>query len=235
MSGSAPMRRRERVGVQRPRAAEGDEPEVARVVAALDRHDAQRGVHVLVGDVDDRLRGGHGVDAQPLGDRRHGPLGRLDVERQAPAELGPAREPAEHDVGVGDRRLRPAASVAGGPGIGARAARADLERAGEVQVGDRAAAGAHAVDVGAAGLELVVAELRLALDGDLAVTAQRDVGRRPAHVEREDVRHAHAAREVRRAHRPAGRAGERDVDRPLLRGPSAHRAAVGAHDVQPSA
>ena len=46
-------------------------------------------------------------------------------------------EPAEHDVGVGDGRLGAAAAIADRAGIGARAVRADLERADVVDPGDR--------------------------------------------------------------------------------------------------
>ena len=45
-------------------------------------------------------------------------------------------EPAEHDVGVGDRRLGAAAAIADRAGLGARAVRTDLERADVVDPGD---------------------------------------------------------------------------------------------------
>ena len=44
--------------------------------------------------------------------------------------------------GVGDRRIFAAAAVAGGPGIGARALRADFDTAGLVESHDRPASGA---------------------------------------------------------------------------------------------
>ena len=56
-------------------------------------------------------------------------------------------EDAEQEVGVGDRRLGPAAPVAGGPGVGAGRARPDAQRAAAVAPPDRAAAGADGVDV----------------------------------------------------------------------------------------
>jgi hypothetical protein len=43
--------------VQRPGAAEGQQREVARIMAALDRHDADRADHVVVGDREDAARG----------------------------------------------------------------------------------------------------------------------------------------------------------------------------------
>ena len=59
--------------MQRPGAAEGDEREVARVVTALDRDDAQRAQHLGVDDVDDR----RGVDAVERA------FGRVPVELDA--------------------------------------------------------------------------------------------------------------------------------------------------------
>ena len=78
----------------------------------------------------------HLVDA-PGGPRRARPSGsrrparsaasrRRDVERHAAAEEEAGIVVAEHQVGVGDRRLRAAPAVAGRAGIGAGGMRADL-------------------------------------------------------------------------------------------------------------
>ena len=67
---------------------------------------------------------------------------RRDVELHAPAEEEAGIVVAEHEVGVGDRRLGAAEAVAGGPGIGAGRVRADLQQADLVDGRDRAAAGA---------------------------------------------------------------------------------------------
>ena len=110
----------ERARVQRPGAAERDEREVARVVAALDRDDAQRPQHLGVDDPDDRLR-------VEVAERA---LGRGAVE------LDPAREArgqaAEQKVRVGHRRQRPAAAVARRAGVGAGALRPDAHRPARV-------------------------------------------------------------------------------------------------------
>ena len=104
---------RERTGVQRPGPAEGDEREVTRVVALLDGDDPQGAEHFRVDDVDDVGRV----------DRPEGTLGRRSVELE-PA--GKARgEPAEEQVGIGHRRLLPAAAVARRAGHRARAVGAD--------------------------------------------------------------------------------------------------------------
>src|SRR5918998_1270243 len=78
--GSGPNEPPERAGVHRARAAEGDEPELARIVAPLDADDPQGGVHVLVDDLEYRLRGLLGAHIQGLRDRLDGPPGRLLVE-----------------------------------------------------------------------------------------------------------------------------------------------------------
>ena len=69
------------------------------------------------------------------------------VERHAAAEQAARREPAEHEVGVGDGGLCAAAAVAGRARLRARALRADLHQPVAVEPGDRAAAGADRVDV----------------------------------------------------------------------------------------
>ena len=131
----------DRAGVHRTGAAERGEREAARIVAAGDRHHAQRVGHVRVGDPHDR-RGG-GLDGQPqrLGHRAIDRLARrLRVEPDAAAERPRRVERAEHEVGVGQRRVPAAGAVRGRARVGARAVRADRERAEAVDRGDRAAA-----------------------------------------------------------------------------------------------
>jgi predicted SnoaL-like aldol condensation-catalyzing enzyme len=65
IDGHEPSSLRQRVGMQRTSATEGDQRVVARVVALLDRHEAQRADHVLVDDVVDAL--GRVLDGQPSG------------------------------------------------------------------------------------------------------------------------------------------------------------------------
>ena len=97
-----------------PRAAEADEHEVARVVAALDGDEAERVHHRRVRDLDDPVRGLDDVEAERLG------AALLDRARARPRRRGaisPPRkyvrvEPPEHEVRVGDGRLGAAAPVA---------------------------------------------------------------------------------------------------------------------------
>ena len=94
--------------MQRAGAAEGDEREIARIVAAPDGDQPDGVGHVGVGDLDDRrwrLR-----EAQPerLGDAWRGSPARrrrLSSFIMPPASAG--AEPPEDDVGVGVGRLVP--------------------------------------------------------------------------------------------------------------------------------
>ena len=119
---------RDGVRVERPGAAVGDEGEVARVVTALHRDEAQRAGHVLVHDREDPFRRllDRG-EADRVGDRLDGGPRRVGVEAHLAAEEL-RRQVAEHDVRVGDGRLGAAPAVRGGPGLGARGLRADAER-----------------------------------------------------------------------------------------------------------
>ena len=84
----------ERTGVQRAGASVGDEREVARIVAALDRDDAQSAEHLRVDDVDDggrvdlaeRAGRGVGVEVEPSGSR----CGRRPRSRFASVTVGSA-------------------------------------------------------------------------------------------------------------------------------------------------
>ena len=70
-----------------------------------------------------------------------------DIQLEAAGEPGIGGETAEQEVGVGDGRLRAAASIAGGPGS-APAERGPTRRAPPVVApAHRASAGAYRVDV----------------------------------------------------------------------------------------
>ncbi len=123
-----------------------------------------------------------------------------------------------------------AAPVAGRPGVGTGAARADLQPAGRVEPGDAAAARAHlgdvdrrdsqqlagAADQPAAGRDRA-ADLVLAPAGDGAVLDQRGLRGRAAHVERDQVLEAEPLRHPERGDDAGGRAGLEREDRPQLR------------------
>ena len=109
--------------VQARRAAERDHDEVARIEALLEQREADRCAQAGIGDGEQPL--GAPPPRQARAGRRRGRdggPGRGRVEPHAAAEEALAIEPAEHHVGVGDRRPRAAVAVAGGtrPRAGAR-------------------------------------------------------------------------------------------------------------------
>ena len=73
--------------------------------------------------------------------------GRRNVEVHLAAHERARPDPPKRDVRVGDRRLDTAVAIADRPGVGAGAARPDLERADLVDPGDAAAAGADLDDI----------------------------------------------------------------------------------------
>ena len=90
--------------MERPRASEGDERELGRVEAALDRDQAQGAHHAGVDDLDHRSRGAPHVVAEGGSDRRERALGAVGMERHAAAEEAIGPQPPEHDVRIGDGR-----------------------------------------------------------------------------------------------------------------------------------
>ncbi|OPZ04390.1 MAG: hypothetical protein BWZ08_02706 [candidate division BRC1 bacterium ADurb.BinA292] len=135
-------------GLDRPRAAEGDQHILAGIAAALGRDLAQRPHRDGIGDAVDPLRRLEQVEPEGAGnlvvDRA---ARRFDVHVDVALGQPAGPDVAQHGVGVGQRRRGAAAPVADGPRQGAGAARADVQAAGAVQIGDAAAAGAHFGDV----------------------------------------------------------------------------------------
>ena len=134
--------------LRRARAAEGKQREAPRVDALLDGHLADRVRLVPVGDLDNALgeRFHRELAAEALRQRGEAGAGALDGEQDAAADQRRRKAP-ERKVGVGDGHLAAAVRIAHWPGLGAGAARADLEVALARDPGDRAAAGADGVDV----------------------------------------------------------------------------------------
>ena len=103
-------------GMSRSGAAEAHHGVVARVLALLDEMDPGRRRHALVHDLVDAPRRLLDREAERLGDARQRALrGRLS-SRMRPPRKKAGIVVAEHQVGVGDGRLRAAHAVAGGPG-----------------------------------------------------------------------------------------------------------------------
>ena len=242
--GDAGMRRHDHLGdaqhvgdlgaMQRTGAAERHQRVVARIDALLDGAGADGVGHVGVDHGDHalgRLAVGHAELARQLAD--HAPRRHL-VERHAAAQEVAAVEAAQHDVGVGHGGAVAAAAVGGRSRHGAGRARPDLEGAGLVDEGDRAAAGADRVHVDhrhqhGEARDPGVARRRLA---EAALRHDADVGRGAADVEGDEVAPARqAARPVAADH--AGRRTREQGEH----GPFGHHAgrgdaAVGRHDAQ---
>ncbi len=180
---------RDRGPVQRARAAEGAQGEVARIVAARDRQQAHGVSHVSVGHAHDRLGGLVQLHAERLGHRAaHGVLGQLRVQRDLAARQRGA-EPPEHHVRVGVGRDLVAVPVAGGPRIGAGRLRPVAQRPALVPPGQRPAAradGQH-LDRREADRKAVL-DVPVLGDARLSLVRDRHVGRRAAHVEADRVR-----------------------------------------------
>src|SRR5947207_645041 len=142
-----------------------------------------------------------------------GPPSGLAIERQLAAEPGVAAEPAEHEVGVGHRRLGAAAAIARRTRHRLGALRADAQRATLVDPGDGAAAGADRVDVDDRDADRRAFEAGLARHLRRAVEHQADVGAGAAHIERDDVAEAGEARDMGAGDDPAGRPGQYGMHR----------------------
>ena len=170
-------------GVQRPGAAGHDEGELARVVAAFDRHDAQRRGHVGVDEPIDALGCFKRRQAERLRNATDdGPFRGRGVQGDLPAQQSVRVEIAQDQIGVRDGRLGASASVADRPGPGAGALRPDAEHAACVYPGDTPAAGADGVDVQDGQRDPVPADGALGRRRRPAVVNRTHVETRAAHI-----------------------------------------------------
>ena len=132
---------RQRCCVQRPGAAERKQHEVTRIISFRNRNHTHRAGHFEVSEA--QYGSGRFDPVQP---RRAPDPGRKDMlapwprPRDGEPQQALGIEPAEDEVGVGDRRLGTAAPIADRTGIGARALRPDLDQCGCIDARDRAAA-----------------------------------------------------------------------------------------------
>ncbi len=181
--------------MQRPAAAIAEQHEFARIAAVLDRNLLDRARHDDGGERDDPVRHArHAVGAgisERLPDLLHGLARGRGIELQLAAEEAIGVEPAEHEIGVGHRRLGAAIAIAGGAGRRARALRADRQAVLRIEPGDRAAAGADLDDVDHRRLDRkpfhIAAGVVDRVDREAAVLDQRALGGGAAHVEGDDV------------------------------------------------
>ena len=232
---------RERDGMHRTAAAEGDEREVARIEAAVERHQLQRVDHVVVGDADDAARRFGRIDAELGSDgldcracRAH-----VGIDRAA-AEIVLV-DPPEPQIGVGRRRIGPALAVGRRPRQRTGRLRADMQLAEIVDPGDRAAAIADLDQVDHRNHDRIAGRRAVALDPvvghdlDLAVLDQRALSRRAADVECKHIGLSDQLAELGRAPEARGGTGFHHGD-----GNARYRlqrvdAAIGLHDVERAA
>jgi hypothetical protein len=140
-------------------------------------------------------------------------------------------ESPEHQVGVRNGRLGPAAAVADRAGIGAGAFWSDLDQAGSVDPGDRATAGAHRVDRDHRHVDRHgVFDLGLVGDRRFGVPDQRDVGGGAAHVVSDEVFVAGAFAGIGSGDDAGGRAGHHGLGRFLRDEAGGDHAAIAVHD-----
>ncbi len=226
---------RDVAGVERSAAAEGDQREVARVVAAPDR--------VLLDGLDHRV----GLDLQRVHRRllhAHVQLrGQVLLDRAAGGvlvELHPSAEQLgggdapEHQLAVGGGRLRAAAAVAGRPGVRPGRARANLEHAARVHVCDRAAARTDRVELDHRDHRVVLAHagVEQVAHPHLAARRHADVGRRAPHVQADHARRPGRASRPDAADQARDRSREERGDGLVRRALLGQYAAGRAHQVQ---
>ena len=115
----------------RARTAKGNQRKAARIAALFRHMHARCRRHGLIHNAANAKRGIIGTHAQ-LGGKitTHGACDGVEVKRHfATEEIGRIK-PAQHQIGIGHRRLNPAAPVADRPWLGARAPRANLHQPG---------------------------------------------------------------------------------------------------------
>ena len=140
-------------------------------------------------------------------------------------------EPAQHQVGVGDRGGLAPAAVARGTGVGARRSGADPEHAPGVAPCDGPAARAHGVHVHHRKRQRTAAHLAPCAHRGAAADGHRHVAGRAAHVEAHGVARAHPGAHAGRAHGAARRTREHGPGRVASRRGGIGRAAAREHDL----
>ena len=217
-------------GVHRPRAAIGEDGEVAWIIALVDGDLPDQVGHLVLDDPRRSARRLDHAHAEPLGDRLEA------LPRGAPIETEPAAEKVVRieiteataaSVTVGSA---PPRAVADGAGQRASRERPDAQAPARlVDPDDAAAAAADRADVDARHEVLVLVDDALVARHRAAIVDEPHVERRPAHIGRDHVLLAEDGTEILRGeharHRP-GVEGEEGPARRLRRG---HDAASALH------
>ena len=151
------------------------------------------------------LRRRHPIDVELRGNGVHRAGGGFAVEVLPAAEETHRVEKSEHQVGVGHGGRGPTTPVAGRPRIGPGTARADMQYAARVDVGDRAATGANACDVQTVQGDPMAGDPPVGGDRSLTLDDERHVGARAAHVEGDEIAVFEDPARVACRRHPAGR------------------------------
>ncbi len=200
--------------LRRAGTAERQQRELAWIDAALDRH-LPDGVGLIpIGDLDDAP--GQLLRRHAAGQfrRQRGDTGAraLDVKHDAAADQR-RRQPAQHQIGVGDSRLSTAFAVTHRSGFGAGALRADFQMALAGDPGDRAAARADGLDIDHRHPHRKTPDHAAIGDIGLGVFDQAQIGRSAAGIEGDEIGKARDLGDHRAADGAGRRPGQRRGDR----------------------
>ena len=197
--------------MQPARPSVADQREEARIVTPLERHGAQRPLHVGVGHINDALcasgRAHRQTPAEPA-QRTASPI-RIDMQGSSQKLSGP--QPSQLQVRVRDGRLVSAA-IAGRAGIGPGAFGPDTQGASRIQPGDGAPAGPDGLQGHGWDLHCDPGEPRLNRERHFAVH-QANVRRGSAHVECDDLDDPESPRQGVRGQDASGGTGQSGVHR----------------------
>ena len=214
------------------RAAEREQREVLGIEPLLEEREADRARHVRDSDLQNAFGCGFGRERQACRDMRRDRRACCGVvETHGAAEKELRVDAAEHDIGIGYRRLRAAAAVAGRPRLGAGALRSDAQATALLDARNGAAARADGADLDHREAHRQAVDRPLRDEARAAAVDDRDVVARAAHVDRDDVRHGEALGDGLGGERAAARPREQEPRGQQRRRLRAHDAAVRLHEI----
>ena len=218
--------------MQRARATKSDQGKVARVQAALDGHQAHAPGHALVDHGQHRLGGLLQTEVHLCAQALHRSAGTFHIQAGAVAvHAAVGVDAPQHHIGIGHGGFGAAAAISHGAGHGACTARAHLQHAAPVEVGNAAPARANGVhiDHGQAhgNAKVQVGEL-----GHLGFAVDDDghIKTGAPHVTGDHMAEARLGGNAGCGRDPSRRAGAHDVGGALAELAQGRDATVGLHD-----